>query len=251
MRIEEMHWKLRLEYNEMANNHKKTFSDAEMDEVINMAIKEYKEIFFSGNNAKQYKIGFEVTQQRIDMLHTLVVGQPEQPIVSPTSVDTNLNIYEFKLDDLALTYAHFINASIKPSHCTDLYSFSLEEGGDINKALTNANTRPSNTWGRSLGRIRRSTDGIGKSLYVYTGGEFEIEGLYIEYLKEPAKVALGTYNEMPTLDNPTPGLRPQVHCDLPEDYHHLVVTIAAQEIARILLNVNSLRSHTDRVNKIV
>ena len=249
MRIEEMHWQVRLEYNKIASNHKKSFSDAEIDAIFNRVIQEYKEIFYSGNNAKRYKIGFEVTQQRIDMLSSLVVGEPEQPPLLPDTISNN--IYEFKLDNLVHPYAHHLRSYVNIKDCSFPITVNLEQVGDLGKILTDANTRPSLTWKRAVGRIRKSSDGSeSSSLYVYTGGEFEIESLSMEYLKQPAEVCLGTYTDIPTLDNPTPAIKPQVHCDLPEDYHHLVVSMAAMEISRILEDVNRLNVRADRLNNI-
>lgn len=252
MRIEEMHWELELVYNKIASNHKKRFTDAEKDRILQRAITEYKDIFYSGNNSKKYKLGFEVTQQRIDMLHTLVVGEPEQPALTPFT--SSNNIYEFKLSDLVHPYCHHLRSYITTKECKLPIKVKIKQSGDLDKILEDENSKPSLVWKRAIGRIRKSSDTSdqeSKSLYIYTGGLFTPIGLYMEYLKEPAQVCLGTYTQFPTIDNPNPTIiKPQVHCDLPSEYHNLVIDIAAIEIARILEDVNRIQVRSDRLNNI-
>lgn len=251
MVIEKMQVDFPLLYNKVNSNHKKTFSPAEVDFFLNRGINEYVEIFATGENKKRYKLGFEVTQQRRDMLSTLVVGQPEQPLLLPTNVDTTLNIYEFDYAGLIEPYKHLLRAYVKLKDCDVTYKVALEETDDLSIVLDDSNRGPSKKWKRAIGQTKRSSNpDTESSLYVYTNGEFEIEGVYIEFLKKPAEVALGTYTDVPTLNNPNPGIKAQVNCDLPSDYHDLVIDIAVQEATRVLEDVNRLNLRSDRITGI-
>ena len=66
-------------------------------------------------------------------------------------------------------------------------------------------------------------------------GEFELEGVYIEYLKLPNKVTIGGYNDI------SGGALVATNSDLPSDYHTLVVDIAVQEASRILEDSNRMQ----------
>lgn len=251
MVIEQMHYDFSLLYNRVNSNHKKTFAPAEIDRFLNRGKDELVEILWSGENAKKYKLGFEVTQQRRDMLSTLFIGQPDQPLITPAQIDNDLNIYEFDLNDLKYKYKHLSRAYVKLKNCNDTIAVSLEETDDLSTVLKDANRSPSLKWRRAVGQIKKSSNpSTETSLYVYTNGEFDIEGLYVEYLKIPTELCLGTYKDLPTLNNPNPSIKPQVNCDLPAQYHDLVIDVAVQEASRILEDVNRLQLRQDRVSNI-
>ena len=234
-----MQWRVRLEYNKIYSNSKKSFSDAEIDAIINNAIQEYTEMYYSGNNSKAANIlGFEATQQRIDMLQTLVFEDLDIDL-EPYSD----NIYRLNLTSLEQPYKHHLRSVVKSTDgCT--IKLNLEQSGDLDQVLSDANRQPSKKWNRAVGRIRNNY------LYVYVDDDVIPTTITIEYLKQPDEVCLGTYSDLPTLDNPLPALKPQVHCDLPEDYHHLVVTLAVMEISRILEDANRLQLKANRLTNI-
>jgi len=76
MTIERLHQEIKFRWNKLNSNHKKDLPGAYLDDALNKATDDFIEIFYSGNNSKEYKFGFEVIQQRIDMLQTLVVELP-------------------------------------------------------------------------------------------------------------------------------------------------------------------------------
>lgn len=245
MVIEQMHFELKRRSQRNYTNFWKGMSSAEADSILNSAINDYVEMFCYGRNDKQYRIGFEVTQQRIDMLSTLFIGAPEQAALVPfTSAN---NIYEFKLDDLKYDYKHYVRAYVQVSECAPNMSVVIEQSGDLNAVLSDDNRKPSLTWRRLVGQIRKSSDSNGSSLYIYTNGEMTPIGLNLEYIKRPAEICLGTYNDIPTTDNPNPGIKSRVECDLPEDYHDLVVEIAVQIYGGIIENANKFQLAKARV----
>lgn len=82
MTIERLHQEIKFRWNKMNSNHKKDFFPELLDDAINKTIEDYVEIFYSGANPKHYNFGFEVNQQMIDMLRTLVVPEKTYPALS-------------------------------------------------------------------------------------------------------------------------------------------------------------------------
>jgi len=242
MLVEALHYRFNLMWDENYSHINKTFSAAETDTYLSVGVNELTEILYSGNNLKKYKLGFEVTQQRIDMLSTLVVGQPEQPAINPTNFNSDLNLYEFDFVDLIEPYKHLLKVRGKIKKCDDLFNVVIKQHDDLNRMLGDANQGCSLKWRRALAEIKRSSNPeTEKSLYVYTEGKFEVDSVYIEFLKRPSEICLGNYRDMPTIDNPNPGLKPRSECDLPEDVHDLVVQVAVQVAARALTNVAKMQ----------
>ena len=248
MVIEEMHFEFRRKIDKISSNFKKTWSDAEVDNALNNAITEFKEIVYSGNNAKRYKLGFEVTQQRIDMLAPLVQGFPKEPLLAGTKTG---DIYEFNFDLLSKPYDHFIGADAEITGCNFTISIKEEQTGDLRSVLKDSNRKPSLRWRRAPGHIKSNTAG-NSSLFVYTDGLFDIIGLRIDYLRKPVEVCLGTYFPIPTQLDPNPGiLKARVNCDIPQTYHTVIVDIAVQEFTRSLEDINRLQLRKDRSDAII
>jgi hypothetical protein len=260
MIIQEMHWEFKQRGNKLDSNHYKDLSSNEIDARLNDAAFIFSEIMYSGNSLKQYKLGFEVTQQRIDMLSTLVVGQPKQPLVSPTSFDSVLGIYEFDLSALVQPYFHLLRVTAS-TQC-GLVGVKLEQHDDLTFTLSDKHRKPSLKWKRLIGAFKSSVSSTTEtSLYIYTNNEFTIDGLYIEYLKCPAKVYLGDYDSLEYLQcvadagsnceqfyNQSSGTPTgSVDCDLPAKYHTFVVDIAVQEMSRILEDGNRFNLKQNKI----
>ena len=72
------------------------------------------------------------------------------------------------------------------------------------------------------------------SIYIYTD-DFEIIEIYPEYIKQPNKVWIGTYN---SLDGQYTVGDAIVECDLPEHTHPEIIDLAVAECSRIIENPN-------------
>jgi len=263
MDIRRMHWEFKERINKLDSSHKKDLSDVEIDAILNDMQHAYIEIFYSGNNYKKYKIGFEVTQQRIDMLSTVVIGQPEQSLILPSTSDLNLNIYEFDFNDLKYKYKHLLRAYYIDPSC-GLFEIKIEQHDDINKVITDEFRGPSLVWKRLIGNIKSSSNvSTESSLYIYTNGVIDISGgIYIEYIKQPQDVFLGTYDSFEyvnCIDDGGTNCELQynvssgsptgtISSELPQDYHTLLIDLAVQEYARRLEDVNRYNLVTDKIN---
>ena len=226
MTIEELHWNLELEYDKLSNSHHGRLTDPEKDRILNIAIHDYVEMFLHGTNPKKYNVGFEVNQQRIDMLDTLVVSYPEQPLLTITQVVTD--IYSVDFSNTILTYKSYQSASMTVDNCPDDIGITVEQHGDLNTVLNDFHRSPSKKWKRGVGTIRNNI------LYIYTKGEYIPKGLKLTFIKKPAEVILGTYAALPTPDEPNPTiLLTKTECDLPSEYHDLVILLAVQNLQRI------------------
>lgn len=264
MIIREIHWEVKQRYNKLDTNSKKDFTPMELDALIWDAILEYVEIFFSGNNAKKYKFGFEVTQQRIDMLSSLVVSKPLQSSITPDVITDNK--YEFYLSQangqLISPYYHFIRASAATT--CGLVNVKMERHNDLNYVLTDAFRKPSKKWKRLVGVIERSSNPlVESSLYIYSEPGFTIANLDLEYLKYPLRPYFGGYNSIEynncvstggtdcTINFDNTALPTLARTsDLPAKFHTIIVDIVVQELARRLEDGNRFSLRQDKIQTI-
>ncbi len=219
MIIERLHLEIKTRYNKLNSNHKKDFPPAILDDAINKAQDDYLEIFYSGNNTKEYKLGFEVTQQRMDMLKSLVTRQ------SPTLSLISTNQYSVDLSTLTPKYKHFLRAKLKQDNCPSL--LEIVRLNDLDFKLDDANVKPSKLWNRAIGCFSNN------KLIIYTDGV--ATNLELEYLKVPRNVFIGGYN---TLEYTAGDLTaynsasPKVTSEL--DHHDLLVDMTVQYLSRVI-----------------
>lgn len=229
MVISRMHYEIKVRYNKLNSNHKPDLLPAQLDDAINKASDDYLEIFYSGNNTKEYRLGFEVTQQRSDMLSPLVI--PEKQL-TPTLVRTNL----YKVSTtITPSYRHFLRGWVIATGCSYRIPITIVRHNDLDKMLIDENQKPSLKWKRCLGVFKN--DG----LYLYT--DYTITSVFIEYLTSPVKVFSGGYDSLEYLQGNTSAYKigdPIVHSNLPEPFHDLLVDMTVQYLARILEDTNKL-----------
>lgn len=237
MTIDRLRFEIKLRWNALNSNQKQDFPDAYLDDIINNSIEDYVEMFYTGTNPKKFNIGFEVTQQRIDMLSTLVV-----PFKAATGVLVQTNIYKVDLGVLNPDYRHFLRGSVIAVSCDNKrIPIEIVRHNDIDKKLLDENTKPSLKWLRALGTFKQEGDGT--ALYIYTDSNFTATSVELEYLRNPVKVYSGGYDTLEFLfgDLTKPKIGdPKIECDLPENYHNILVDIAIQNISRIFRDPNML-----------
>lgn len=225
MTIELWHYNIKLRHNNLDSQHSKDFNPAELDEICNNAIEIWLEQQYSGSNHKQ--TGFEVTQQRIDNLSTLVVKYPVQPILTPAS--SSDNVFEFDLKELRFPYKHMVRVQGKIEGCSDKITVEIVQHDDLDKYMTDPFKKPSKSpFPRLLGIYGKSSDLDSTSLFVYSDGTFNVTEIYPEYIKVPNVVSIGGYNDIEG------NAKPKIESDIPECYHSQIIDIAVDEIRRIL-----------------
>lgn len=229
MKISRMHLEFKRRANRLVTSHYRDLLPVHIDAKLHEA-----QLFFLEHFAEVHKLPFEMSQQRIDMLSSLVVGYPEQPEIAPDS--TTGNTYEFKLSGLSDQYAHLVRAY---AVCNDnAIEVSIKRHDELSRVLRDQFQRPSQKWGRLVGVFRKDSvvDG-NSSLYVYSETGWTITGLRPEYIKYPREPFLGGYDSLEYLDclDSTEGgcedtyynqSTDPVDSELPDLYHSLLVDIA-------------------------
>jgi hypothetical protein len=243
MTIERLHQEIKFRWNKLNSNHKKDFPAAYLDDALNKASDDFVEIFYSGNNSKQYKFGFEVNQQRIDMLQTLVV-----PEITYSAILIDTNRYQIDLTTFNPKYRHFLRAYVNPVEClTKRIPVTITRLNDLDVKLVDSNTQPSLKWNRCLGSIKSN------NLELYTK-DYTITECKIEYLTNPRKVFYGGYNSLEFIKGDVLAYQiasPKVTSDLPEQYHDLLVDMTVQYISATLEDVNKFQLQEKQIlNKV-
>ena len=197
---------------------------------------EYLEIFIHGRNPKNFNIGFEVTQQRIDMLHTLVVSYPEFPKQGLTLLDDKIFYYEFPQD-----YRSYRSARVFENGCDIAYDVNIEQHGDLATTRRSFHRRTSKRFQYIIGTIRNNR------LYLYPEDELSPSKLELTYIRKPSKVCKGTYPSLENRNAANPPFQLKQDCDLPEEYVDIIVSIAVQELARRFSDGNTKNIQTDKL----
>lgn len=108
----------------------------QIDDVLNEAQLLLVESLYSGKPIQGFPFGFEVTQQRSDMLSVLTVGSNEQPPLTPLM--SSNNVYEYNLSGLVYPYMHTIRLFISDGNCTP-FEVIMVDHDDLNKYLRSDN----------------------------------------------------------------------------------------------------------------
>lgn len=226
MNIAKAHWEFKARANRLVTSHYRDLLPIHIDAKINEA-----QSFFLEHFAEVHKLPFEMTQQRIDMVSTLLI---DEGTVTPDSVSGN--VYEFRLNNLTEKYAHLARAYAVCG--TDPIEINIRKHDELSRVLRDQFTRPSRKWGRLVGIFRKDSAVDGQSsLYVYSELGWTISGIVPEYIKQPRDVFFGGYDTVEYLDCIGRGLAncsstylnssdDPVDSELPELYHSLLVDIA-------------------------
>jgi|32_taG_2_1085360.scaffolds.fasta_scaffold22977_2 hypothetical protein len=202
MTIQEFQYDFDVKWDKVDSLQKRSFNAAQKDWLLNEAQWVYLKTQYGLNNKP--RIGFEGIEQRIQDLKNLHIKCPLPQVgIVPTKLDSSL----FEVDLSQLLYEHLfitrIKVDITKGLCTKRAGVSITQTDDLNDALIDPHNRPSFKFGDVLGVYGKATDlstttqnnryGAG-SLFLYTDGTFEIDNVYIEYIKYPNRLWSGTYD---------------------------------------------------------
>jgi len=166
-----------------------------------------------------YKTGYESIAKRIDDLQVL-----KKSSIRLSPIKTNDLFYTgfaCSLEDVA-DYMFYVNSTCvaHKQDCKKNLTIDLVKQGDLTNMYLDANFSPSFEWRTTLATIGDN------KLYVYTDGEFTIQGVYLTYLRYPQNIDILGYTK---LDGT---VSQNVNCELPEyakgDIVDLAVKFAAQ-----------------------
>jgi len=250
--IQEMHYDYKVKLDKVDSQAYKNLDTVKIDWILNDAYYLYLDSKYGINNL--YRVGFEVTQKRIDDLAVLHIKQNNQPALTPTLAAAG--IYEVDLNDLAYPYAHLtrIWATASTDSCSNqVMGCIISQNDDMDNILGSPFYKPSFIWREiPINFGRSSEDTSYSSVFLYTNGEFTIDEVYIEYLKEPEKLWFGDYDYYDSLyDNSgtliyQTGVDNPVGCELPNKQCREIVDIAVNETARFLQDPEFLQLTTNR-----
>lgn len=244
MNIQRMHSEIKLRYNKLNSNHKPDLPTAFIDDFIDNAHDEFLHICYSGRNDRRFRMGFETTQQRIDLISTLVI--PEEDIAT-TLFKTN--IYKINLANLSKTYRHLVKLSVTTS-CGKIECIVVRHE-DLDSNLRNENTKPSSIWKRCIA-VEASDSNGNQCIYLYTGGQYTITGATVSYIMAPRKVFYGGYNTLEyTLGDLTApsSVTAPINSLLPLVSHNYIVDLTVQLIERSLEDVNGIQISEDKISR--
>jgi len=239
MIVEQLHKELERKWYLNGNNYRPGLTDLQRDQVLNESVFDYVEYFLHGRNPKELNFGIEFDQQRTDMLDTLIYSYPQEPLLVSSGVNTTENEHTFDFRNLTKPYKSYVTSRLS-TNCGDV-KVRIEQHGDLSSVLSDSHRRPSAKFREVPGFLRNDT------VHIYTGGLFTVSGLKLTYIKKPNRVTIGTYSDVPTVDNPNPPLLPKTQCDLPEDYHPLLIEIAVQNLDRIYRDVPGMQIQTQKI----
>lgn len=253
MRIEEQHYDFKIKKDKVDSLQKRNFNPAQIDWLLNEAIWIWIKINYGLNNKN--RVGFEVTEHRIQDLKNLHIKSPStlQPALTPIEIQAD----EWELDLRDLNFEHLfttrVRAKITKDNCTKVVGVTTTQTDDLNESMYDPFNKPSFLYNRVLGVYGKSLDltgtdlnlyGIG-SLYLYTD-DFDIEEVYVDYIKYPNRVWIGTYdltNDLkPKSGSNTyiyqAGVNPPVHCDINSHAHNEIVDIAVMLASQLVEDPN-------------
>lgn len=231
MQVERLHNLLELKWNKLSNNHRTYLTDLEKDTFLNIAIRDYFEIFGHGRNPKGINLGFETIQQRKDQLNGLV----REVDIVPSLLSTNKYFLSFPTD-----YGTYSTCRASIEGCTKPNKVIIEQHGDKDSVLDDYHRKPSAKWGRCTGFE------IDSGIVIHTDNQV-ITSVELTYWKQPTEVALGTYNDVPTPSNPNPSTVPRSDTDLPDKYEDLIVDLAIWNLSKIYDNQVSYQLTKDKI----
>lgn len=234
MTIQELHYSFNLKIDKIDSLSVDSFNDVERDFLLNYAINIFVKQRYGVTNNKQY--GFETISKRRDDLRSLHKKEFE---IVPTLYKPNL--YEAILNDITnpinqnkpkdYWFCTRLRADIKKGDCIKNIGIKEIQTDDLNNGLKYNFYKPSFKWERSFCTFNDDSndlviEDILGSIFLYTDN-FEILKVYIDYVKKPNKVWIGTYSTVPIGGNLIPGTNQPVQCDLPDHTHEELTTLAA------------------------
>lgn len=241
MTISEAHYQFKLNKDRIDTLSNQDFNAAEIDWLLNEAILIFIKQRYGVNNNK--RTGFETSQKRIDDLSTLVIKYPIQPPILTNLLDTG--VHEADLANCVYPYLFLIGGYVNLNFSADCsvngVPIKFMQHDDYRVALRDPFNSPSTEFiPYNLGR---SSNGNSTSIYLYSGDIIPsaISSVYVEYIKYPRKVSLGTYKYLDGL------IKPVQDIELPAHTHPEIIDIACQVAALDIENPEYIQLKNQKV----
>jgi len=161
-----------------------------------------------------YKTGVESTKKRVDDLKILINEVPKQlNVTKKTDFYLTENLPKDYLQHIRTT----CTAKTKECLKKDIFIY-LQEESNINTLLKNEQINPNFEWGETIGTL------VGNKFKVYTQNKFDIDKVYLTYIKIPRSIDIPGYIRQ----DGTPSI--QIDSELPDN----VIEMCIDEAVRIL-----------------
>lgn len=222
MDVEEMHYDFRQKLNKADSQQRRNLLPQEIDWYLNEAQLDF--IKSIHNPKRQFML--EVNQRNIDDISSVIVNSTISAIQS--TLDPNRWICDLSLLDPKFLYYIGAEALIK-SDCCDkgkkVRVFIMRHSDLFKK---NEFYKSSWLWSEVAGVFEGE-----RNLILFNEGDFDIEDIYIDYIKVPQLIYSGGYN---TIDRSLSVGDPVQDCELPFQVHSDIVDIAVLMAASNLMN---------------
>ena len=212
------------EANKYDTNHYQDFFPAIIDDILYDAALDYVDLFYTGKNYRGYNLGFETTQQRIDMLSTLVK-------------DTSLNREELNLFSkfhesvFSFENDYYHNSTlIAFDSCNNPINIEIIEHQDF---LASLNIKEQRLWNLAYALVENN------NIKVYY--HEPINTVNQTYIKKPNRPFIGGYDtlEFQNGDASAPSqLSAPSSLDIPDTYCRVLIAIAVQNVFNNLRDYN-------------
>ncbi len=236
--IERIHHQFKFEYNKLNSNHKPDLPPAFIDDLWYQAMLDYIDMFYSSNNSKFLKYGFEQTQQRIDMLAPFVVDVE----ISDLKQTQQFNVLKYNLD-LPKDYIYHVR-SVANTDCGDS-KVNINQHDDISSKL--AYKKPDPKWNNILGTISKGTDNY-YQLVLYSTRE--VNKVFLKYIKIPNKPFFGGYDTLEYINGDTscPNKNTnKINPELPINICNIITRIAIINMSDILRDYNNSNQFNNKL----
>lgn len=218
-------YELQLRLNKVASNTHQAIPDEDLLVIIN-----------GGQNRLMLKRAEAIDKDKLATadLQDLMVHMEE------LSITTAAGLYPAAVADLSTTKKTFFlpmeAGGVAKRECCSEHPFAVTDfvrHGDLSSTFSSSHTAPSFKWHETVGQIS------GGKLYCYTGdpeGEFEVQKLYLSYLRHPEKIDLAGYihlNGDASVDQ---------DCELPSHLKEELLDFALIEAAAQTENIPALQA---------
>jgi len=278
MRIDEMHHCFRLELDRVDSSCSPDLEPWEIDSYLNKAIMKFLKDRY-GIDIQNPRKGFETDQSRISQLSSLHIKAPSvQGAIFP--VNEVEGIYEVRLNDLGkdvggqyFRYMFFTDGYVKATkgNCTKCIPIDVKR---VDKKSTEYNDS-SWLWRRIVVNFGRSSyqhphvdntvndpdttadlepgnrynNDESNSIYLdtrdkYCEPQFEIDEVFLSYIKYPNRVFIGGYDH---IDGMSTNIDGPIHCDIDDAFHEEIVSIAVRMAEEDIQDVTGVKIHNQRL----
>jgi hypothetical protein len=269
MRIHEMHYDVRFKCDKIDSNQKRNFTPAQIDWALNEGQWVWlKHNYGLGTLQLPHPTGFEGTEHRIQDLKALHIKSPEQQAaLTATSVSTSpATVFSVKLEDLAFDHLFTTRVRVKVTKgsCTKTIGVTIVQTDDLNEAIMDPFHKPNMKFGKVLGVYARTISTAtptsnhhfqnNGTLYIYVEDGATVNEVYIDYIKVPNRMWVGTYDLTTDLSPKSAnndyiyqaGTSAVVHCELNSHVHPEIVDYAVALLSEEIEDPNLVKLKIQR-----